>query len=160
MLLRELEDYENSANQRQKKENYVNDKMFKFMESYYDKLKNEIGIDANYGVEREDAQLEQVLKTLKPNTTAKNFKEFLRQPQNVNKNEKWKAIARKTHKQEEQEKKKNQGKDEGATTNFFSTRNRGENTGPNQVVGSLLNALEMVNKEAHAKGIAGGLQGP
>ena len=72
--------------------------MFKFMESYYDKLKNEIGIDANYGVEREDAQLEQVLKTLKPNTTAKNFKEFLRQPQNVNKNEKWKAIARKTNK--------------------------------------------------------------
>jgi len=66
-------------------------------------MKQDMGIEANYGIEEEDPKLEVVLRTLRPNTTAKNFKDFLAKSQNVFKDQKWRAISRKVHKDDEKE---------------------------------------------------------
>lgn len=42
-------------------------------------------------------KLDEVLKKLRPNCAATNFKEFLLRQDNVNKNQKWKRIARKVN---------------------------------------------------------------
>lgn len=42
-------------------------------------------------------KLDEVLKKLRPNCNANNFKEFLLRQDNVNKNQKWKRISRKVH---------------------------------------------------------------
>ena len=42
-------------------------------------------------------KLDEVLKKLRPNCNAKNFKEFLLRQDNVTKNQKWKRISRKVH---------------------------------------------------------------
>jgi len=51
--------------------------MLTFMQDYYAQMKKDMGIEATYGMEEEDPKLEAVLHQLRPNTTAKNFKEFL-----------------------------------------------------------------------------------
>ena len=51
--------------------------MLSFMDEYYAKLKTEAGIDPNYGIEEEDPKLDDVLRALRPNTNARNFKDFL-----------------------------------------------------------------------------------
>lgn len=51
--------------------------MLDFMNDYYVKMKNDLGIDSNFGVESHDPELDAVLLALRPNTTAKNFREFL-----------------------------------------------------------------------------------
>lgn len=60
-----------------RKENKVTNKMLDFMNDYYVKMKNDLGIDSNFGVESHDPELDAVLLTLRPNTTAKNCREFL-----------------------------------------------------------------------------------
>ena len=67
------------------------------MDDYYQKMKQEMGIDPHYAVEEDDPQLDLVLKKLRPNTTAQNFREFLTKSQNVKKTRQWKQIARKVH---------------------------------------------------------------
>ena len=44
-----------------------------------------MGIDPHYAVEEDDPELDLVLKKLRPNTTAQNFREFLTKSQNVKK---------------------------------------------------------------------------
>ena len=75
------------------------------MENYYSGIKNELGIAETQKmlVAEQDGQnddvlkLDEVLKKLRPNCNAKNFKEFLLRQDNVNKNSKWKRISRKVH---------------------------------------------------------------
>lgn len=56
--------------------------MFDYMEDHYKKMKLDMGITENYGVDEEDPKLEEVLHVLRPNTTAKNFKEFIQMQDN------------------------------------------------------------------------------
>jgi len=51
--------------------------MLDFMNNFYLKMKDDMGFNSNYGVEQDDAELDAVLRQLRPNTTAKNFREFL-----------------------------------------------------------------------------------
>jgi hypothetical protein len=98
MLLKELQEYEASLQDTTtKKDQQVKNKMLDFMTGYYDKMKGDMGINANYGVEKDDADLDAVLKQLKPNTTAKNFRDFLTKRDNVFKNQNWRQTARKVH---------------------------------------------------------------
>ena len=71
--------------------------MLSFMNEYYKSMKEEMGIDPNYAVEDDDPQLDIVLKKLRPNTSAQNFREFLTKSSNINKTRAWKQIARKVH---------------------------------------------------------------
>lgn len=59
--------------------------MLNKMNVYYTNLKGEVGIEDQTGIDDEDYELDDILKTLKPNTTAKNFKEFLKKEDNCNK---------------------------------------------------------------------------
>jgi len=56
------------------------------MNTYYQNLKTEVKLVDQAGIEDDDIELDGILKTLKPNTTAKNFKEFLRKEDNNIKN--------------------------------------------------------------------------
>ena len=59
--------------------------MLDFMEGYYDKMRNEMQLQENYDQGEEEPQLAFVLKTLRPNTTSQNFKDYLKSGQNFNK---------------------------------------------------------------------------
>ena len=59
--------------------------MLKLMDDYYGNLKNEVGIEDNNDLEDKDFELDGILETLKPNTTAENFKEFLKREDNLTK---------------------------------------------------------------------------
>ena len=52
------------------------------MNNYYTNLKSEVGIEDETGLDDEDYDLDVILKTLKPNTTATNFREFLKKEDN------------------------------------------------------------------------------
>jgi len=58
--------------------------MLNVMNSYYYNLKNDVGIEEQKADEEAD-NLDDILKTLKPNTTAKNFKEYLQPTDNCTK---------------------------------------------------------------------------
>lgn len=51
--------------------------MFSLMEDYYSTLKTEIGIDPSKQDEGDDPSLDVVLKTLRSNSTATNFRDFM-----------------------------------------------------------------------------------
>ena len=75
--------------------------MHNFMDSYYTDMRNEIGIDANFGIEEKDPPLDEVLQMIKPNVTAKNFKTYLQKSDNIHKTQKWRRISRRVYKNEE-----------------------------------------------------------
>jgi hypothetical protein len=60
--------------------------MLKKMGSYYQSLKDDVNIevkeDDDEGQIEEDPELDDILRTLKPNTTSTNFKEFLKREDN------------------------------------------------------------------------------
>ena len=76
------------------------------MNGYFSTMKVDLGIDSNFGVESHDPELDAVLNQLRPNTTAKNFREFLKKKDNVNKTEKWKKISREMHASDEKSNQK------------------------------------------------------
>lgn len=102
--------------------------MLNFMDDYYVKMKEELGIDPNYAEEEDDPQLDIVLQKLRPNTTAKNFREFLTKSQNVNKTRAWKKVARKVHAQDEKAKAQSNAQQttnqlmHNTSTKFFGNR--------------------------------------
>lgn len=51
--------------------------MYDIMSGYYSNLRSKINAENENNVDEEDNELESILNTLKPNTTAENFKEFL-----------------------------------------------------------------------------------
>lgn len=57
-------------------------RMFDYMQEYYNELKEDANLNENVDLDEGDNELEVILKTLKPNTTAKNFKDFLSQKDN------------------------------------------------------------------------------
>jgi hypothetical protein len=59
--------------------------MLGMMNNYYSTLKNEVGIQDQTGLDDEDYDLDNILKTLKPNTTSTNFREFLKREDNCTK---------------------------------------------------------------------------
>ena len=83
------------------RENYVMNKMREFMAGYYDEMKKDMGIDANYGEDEDYPQLEQVLQQLKPNMDQQKFVKFMNKKDNIGKNTTAKAISRKIHKRNE-----------------------------------------------------------
>lgn len=69
--------------------------MLNMMDSYYFSMKEEMGImEKHDDYAEEDHKLDEVLKTLRPNTTANNFKHFLARQENITRPTHWKAIAR------------------------------------------------------------------
>lgn len=69
--------------------------MLNIMDGYYNNMKKDMGIFEKNNYEGEDSKLDEVLKALRPNTTAKNFKEFLSRKDNVARSQHWKNISRK-----------------------------------------------------------------
>lgn len=93
-MIQELESYE--AQQKSQKSHAVK-KMLNLMNQYYANLKSDVGIEDQTGIDDEDYELDDILRTLKPNTTAKNFKEFLKREDNCTKTQAWRSISRKIY---------------------------------------------------------------
>lgn len=81
-------------------------RMKTMMNEYYKNLKIEAKIEDQTGLDDEDYELDGILQTLKPNTTAKNFKEFLKREDNCVKSQAWRQISRAVYKAEELEAKR------------------------------------------------------
>lgn len=75
--------------------------MLDFMNAYYREMKTEIGMDDNAQHNDDDNNLDDILRTLKQNTTAENFKEFLSIKDNCNRTQAWRAISRKIYKRDQ-----------------------------------------------------------
>ena len=73
------------------------------MNNYFENLKTEVGINEASGVDEEYNELDSILKTLRPNTSAKNFKEFLKLEDNCLKSQNWRKISRKLVEDEKKE---------------------------------------------------------
>lgn len=75
------------------------------MDTYYNTMKTDLGIaeqqrllKAEQEGSNDDAlRLDDVLNKLRPNTTAKNFKELLARGDNINKSTGWRRVSRKLH---------------------------------------------------------------
>ena len=74
--------------------------MLNVMDAYYDNMKTEMGLKERPETNEEDIQLDEVLNKLRPNTTARNFKDFLSRKDNMNRNQYWKKVSRKLDGQE------------------------------------------------------------
>ena len=85
-MIDELQAYEKSIDP---KKNHTIDRMTDMMNEYYQNLKIEAKIEDQTGLDDEDYELDGILRTLKPNTTAKNFKEFLKREDNCLKSQAW-----------------------------------------------------------------------
>ena len=70
------------------------------MNGHYEELKSDVGIGEQIKHADDDNALDDILQTLKPNTTASNFKEFLGVHDNCNKTQAWRAISRKMYRRE------------------------------------------------------------
>lgn len=99
-MIAEIEEYQEEANAIQNK---CIDRMLGIMDAYYSNMKLDMGIAeqqklllAEQEGQNDDAlKLDEVLNKLRPNTTAKNFKEFLQRSDNINKTTHWKRVSRK-----------------------------------------------------------------
>jgi len=80
-------------------------RMLGVMDTYYNAMKTDLGIaeqqrllKAEQEGSNDDAlRLDEVLNKLRPNTTAKNFKELLTRGDNFNKTTGWRRVSRKLH---------------------------------------------------------------
>lgn len=95
-MIDELETFETQMKQQKSKESksvermqYNIERMKGMMNKYYQNLKKEAKIEDQTGMDDEDYELDGILRTLKPNTTAKNFKEFLKREDNCLKSQAW-----------------------------------------------------------------------
>lgn len=96
-MIDELHQYEQ---QRGNVRNVATQRMLDMMNSYYNELKTEVGLEEKDDHDEEDHSLEDLLRALKPNTTAKNFKEFLTLEGNCTRTQAWRAISRKMYRQD------------------------------------------------------------
>lgn len=97
-MIEELAEYEQKMSS---SKNKSIERMYDVMKGYYDNLKQEVNIVTDANVDEDDHELEGILTTLKPNTTAENFKEFLLRKDNNTKSQAWRKISRKIYKDEE-----------------------------------------------------------
>ena len=93
-MIQELEEYET---QQKLTKNAATQKMLGVMNAYYSTLKSQVGVTQQH-IDEEDENLDDILKTLRPNTTPNNFRDFLRPQDNCNKTQAWRAISRGMHK--------------------------------------------------------------
>ena len=77
--------------------------MLNMMNDYYTELKKDVKFEDQGTIDEDDGGLDEILRKLKPNTTALNFKEFLQVKGNCNRTQKWRAVSRKIYKKEQQE---------------------------------------------------------
>jgi hypothetical protein len=75
------------------------------MKDYYKNLRLKIDAENENNVDEEDNELETILQTLKPNTTAENFKEFLLPRDNNTRTQAWRKIGRDVYSKEQKKKK-------------------------------------------------------
>jgi hypothetical protein len=61
--------------------------MLNFFNDHYSKMKLELGIGEDFGIEEDEPKLEEVQKLLRGNTDASNFKGLLRKEQQIFKNQ-------------------------------------------------------------------------
>ena len=80
--------------------------MYGIMKGYYENLREKIDAENENNIDEEDNELESILTTLKPNTTAENFKEFLNPKDNNTRTQAWRKIGRDVYKKEKREEKK------------------------------------------------------
>lgn len=73
------------------------------MSTYYDEMKKEMGINASLGEDEDHPHLDVVLDQIKPNRNPNNFAKFLRKKDNIGKDSRNKAIARKVQKKQDDE---------------------------------------------------------
>jgi len=102
-MIDELAEYEQ---QMKMTKNATVERMKSMMNDYYQNLKIEAKIEDQTGLDDDDYELDSILRTLKPNTTAKNFKEFLKREDNCMKSQAWRQISRSVYKAEDLSKKK------------------------------------------------------
>lgn len=81
-MIADLEHYETQQKNARSK---AVEQMLGTMNSYYTNLKSEVGIQDQTGMDDENYDLDNILKTLAPNTTATNFREFLKREDNCTK---------------------------------------------------------------------------
>lgn len=65
------------------------------MNAYYEELKEKEGIDEDFhNIDKNNIvhRLEDVIRSIKPNCKARNFREYLRFEQNQARNQKWRGI--------------------------------------------------------------------
>ena len=74
--------------------------MHDFMDHYYEDMKKQMGLNTEHKLQEQDPPLSEVLALIKPNVTAKNFKDYLEKSENIHKTQKWRRISRKVHKDE------------------------------------------------------------
>ena len=75
--------------------------MYDIMKGYYDNLRSKIDAENENNVDEEDNELENIMATLKPNTTAENFKEFLLPKDNNTRSQAWRKISRDVYAKEQ-----------------------------------------------------------
>ena len=51
--------------------------MHDFMDHYYEDMKKQMGLNTEHKLQEQDPPLSEVLALIKPNVTAKNFKDYL-----------------------------------------------------------------------------------
>ncbi|CDW81558.1 UNKNOWN [Stylonychia lemnae] len=128
-LIAEIDQYEQEQNVNQNKSI---GRMLNIMDSYYSNMKVDMGILEKKNYEEEDSKLDEVLRTLRPNTTANNFKEFLSRQDNINKSTYWKNVARKLDDNQQSQQQI-----------YMNKRNITQDSKKNQQIQSLMNALDV-----------------
>lgn len=74
------------------------------MNEYYSGLKTKHGLGSDFmEIDRNKiaCRIEDVIKQIRPNCNAKNFKEYLRFEENATKNQKWREMVRNAHAKED-----------------------------------------------------------
>eukprot|EP00353_Schmidingerella_taraikaensis_P017718 CAMPEP_0185623360 /NCGR_PEP_ID=MMETSP0436-20130131/59824_1 /TAXON_ID=626734 ORGANISM="Favella taraikaensis, Strain Fe Narragansett Bay" /NCGR_SAMPLE_ID=MMETSP0436 /ASSEMBLY_ACC=CAM_ASM_000390 /LENGTH=70 /DNA_ID=CAMNT_0028265371 /DNA_START=39 /DNA_END=251 /DNA_ORIENTATION=- len=67
-----------------------------FMDDYYTKMKNVVGIDEKMGEDEEQPLLEDAIRTLRPNMDPKAFVTMMKTENTIHKDSKSKALIRQT----------------------------------------------------------------
>ncbi len=134
-------------------------KMRDYMCQFYSEMKLEMGMNDNYGVNEDQPPLDQVLEQLKTNTDPANFIQFMKKKDNIGKDSRNRAIARKYQKQQEDAAFRNTDLAKQFTQAGGIRHNKHKKIA-NREVDQILNAVEVINKEAIQCGLGGDLHGP
>lgn len=157
MFTRELQNYQEVIEE--ERENYVTNKMREIMSQHYSEMKHELGFGMNMGDDEDHPRLEQVLAKIKPNMNPGNFTSFMHKKDNTRKDPRNRAIARKFQAQQEEA----AFKQTTLAKTFQSARimkNSQRAKTDMKDVDEILNAFEVVNKDAIKQGVGGGIHGP
>ena len=132
--------------------------MREYMDDYYTKMKNVIGIDEKIGENEEQPLLEDAIKTLRPNMDPKQFVHMMKTENTIHKVADSKHLVRKTQDKVKEEEQKKMG-------GFFASAHRlkkvlkQHRNDPSNDIDQILTVMDHVNTEASKKGFGGGLHG-